>query len=61
VATLEQPQRLVQPLLLFLMGLEIRSSELSALHTRLVDETNHGVLQQTQLENTDIHYAVHFA
>ena len=61
LVTLEQPQRLVQPLLLFLMGLGVRPSELSAIHTRLVNETNHGVLQSTHVENTDIHYAVHLS
>ena len=51
--TLEQPRRLLQPLLLFLMGAGIHLTELTDMHTRLVSAEMPGEPRTVHFEGRD--------
>jgi hypothetical protein len=56
---LEQPRRLLQPLLLFLMGAGVRPSELTAMHTALVSHERPGDPQTVRFDGDGATYQLY--
>ena len=59
LVTLEKPRRLLQPLLLFLLGACIHPGELTAVHTKLIEHELPGDPQTVHYEGDGATYQVY--